>query len=518
MDLFETPSGRAPTSPQENDVWYDTNTGFYFVWTKVADGRFVWVQTTGATPLPVVGSTIAISRTPIQTSSPIPPNNPTPCDLWYDTVSGFEFIYYDDGNTQQWVVTSPGRGGTQGPPGPPGPPGSTYQGAWSSTVQYHKDDTVGYNGTSYICTADNLNAPPSANLGVYWDVIAQKGDTGPQGPQGIQGPQGNQGIQGPTGATGAQGVQGPVGATGPQGPIGNTGPTGAQGPQGTVGPTGPQGPQGIPGTAGATGAQGPQGVPGNTGATGAQGPAGPGVPTGGTTGQALVKTSGVDYATAWQTPASVTVSDTAPASPTANALWWKSDIGQMFLWYNDGNSTQWVPASPAAGQVSAIPAGTVMDYAGAAAPAGWYLCDGAARSRTTDITLFNVIGVAFGSGDGSTTFNVPDLRARMTIGLDPAQSQGRVTAAVSGINSGTLGAVGGHQSLQSHQHSLAGQGATWVGNNLANGTNRAVGTGDGVNAGAFAATDVGSFYAAATGAGGAQNMPPAIVMNKIIKR
>jgi len=49
--------------------------------------------------------------------------------------------------------------------------------------------------------------------------------------------------------------------------------------------------------------QGPAGPPGLTGATGATGPAGPGVPTGGTTGQALVKTSGTDFATAWATPA-----------------------------------------------------------------------------------------------------------------------------------------------------------------------------------------------------------------------
>jgi hypothetical protein len=43
---------------------------------------------------------------------------------------------------------------------------------------------------------------------------------------------------------------------------------------------------------------------------------------------------------------SVTISDTAPASPTVGALWWNSVLGQMFIWFNDGTSTQWVPASP----------------------------------------------------------------------------------------------------------------------------------------------------------------------------
>lgn len=51
-----------------------------------------------------------------------------------------------------------------------------------------------------------------------------------------------------------------------------------------------------------------------------------------------------------------------------------------------------------------------------AAPAGWLLCDGAAISRTTYATLFAAIGTAFGAGDGSTTFNVPDLRGRAPIG------------------------------------------------------------------------------------------------------
>jgi len=76
---------------------------------------------------------------------------------------------------------------------------------------------------------------------------------------------------------------------------------GAQGPPGPTGPHGPAGPTGPPGTTGATGPPGATGSQGPTGATGSQGPAGPGVPAGGTTGQALEKTSGADYATAWTT-------------------------------------------------------------------------------------------------------------------------------------------------------------------------------------------------------------------------
>ena len=78
-------------------------------------------------------------------------------------------------------------------------------------------------------------------------LIGPKGDTGPQGPQGIQGETGPQGPQGVQGEVGPQGPQGPQGDTGPQGPQGEVGPQGPQGeigPQGPKGETGPQGPQG----------------------------------------------------------------------------------------------------------------------------------------------------------------------------------------------------------------------------------------------------------------------------------
>lgn len=55
-------------------------------------------------------------------------------------------------------------------------------------------------------------------------------------------------------------------------------------------------------------------------------------------------------------------------------------------------------------------AGMIIPYGGSTAPAGWLICDGAEVSRTIYADLFAVIGTAFGSGDGSTTFNIPDLR------------------------------------------------------------------------------------------------------------
>jgi microcystin-dependent protein len=60
--------------------------------------------------------------------------------------------------------------------------------------------------------------------------------------------------------------------------------------------------------------------------------------------------------------------------------------------------------------------GTVLDFAGAVAPAGWLLCDGSSVSRTTYANLFAVIGTTHGSGDGSTTFGLPDGRGRVIAG------------------------------------------------------------------------------------------------------
>lgn len=64
------------------------------------------------------------------------------------------------------------------------------------------------------------------------------------------------------------------------------------------------------------------------------------------------------------------------------------------------------------------PTGAVTMFADDAAPTGWLECNGAAVSRTTYAALFAVIGTTWGTGDGSTTFNVPDLRGEFVRGWD----------------------------------------------------------------------------------------------------
>lgn len=82
--------------------------------------------------------------------------------------------------------------------------------------------------------------------------------------------------------------------------------------------------------------------------------------------------------------------------------------GQL-LQSNGAAAPSWV-ASPG------VPTGSLFPYAGSAAPTGYLLCDGSAVSRTTYATLFGVLSTTYGSGDGSTTFNLPDLRGRLPLG------------------------------------------------------------------------------------------------------
>jgi len=110
------------------------------------------------------------------------------------------------------------------------------------------------------------------------------------------------------------------------------------------------------------------------------------------------------------------------------------------------------------GQVSSVPTGTILDFAGATPPAGFLPCDGAAVSRTTYAALFAAIGVTWGAGDTSSTFNVPDLRRRTTIGAGGTaiQQPGPLLGNVGGTEQHTLTL----NEMPSHNHaSGAGNGA-----------------------------------------------------------
>jgi microcystin-dependent protein len=123
------------------------------------------------------------------------------------------------------------------------------------------------------------------------------------------------------------------------------------------------------------------------------------LPPGGTAGQFLTKATDVDYAVAWRTVV-------LPAAAM----------------------TQWM--------------GTGV------IPSGWLLCDGSAVSRTTYSLLYAAVGTAYGTGDGSTTFNLPNLKGRVPAGLDAAQTEFDALAKTGGANTVTLSAA----QIPAHTH------------------------------------------------------------------
>jgi microcystin-dependent protein len=96
------------------------------------------------------------------------------------------------------------------------------------------------------------------------------------------------------------------------------------------------------------------------------------------------------------------------------------------------------------------PAGMVSQFAGATAPTGWLLCDGTAVSRTTYAGLFAAIGTNYGTGDGSTTFNLPNLKGRIPVGLDSAQTEFNTLNAPGGVKSTSLTV----SHIPQHNHSI----------------------------------------------------------------
>jgi microcystin-dependent protein len=97
-----------------------------------------------------------------------------------------------------------------------------------------------------------------------------------------------------------------------------------------------------------------------------------------------------------------------------------------------------------------VPSGSVMTFAMNTAPSGWLKANGAAVSRTTYAALFSAIGTTFGVGNGSTTFNLPDLRGYFSRnwddgrGIDSGRSFGSLQATrVNNLNTVQSASVGG---------------------------------------------------------------------------
>ena len=171
------------------------------------------------------------------------------------------------------------------------------------------------------------------------------------------------------------------------------------------------------------------------------------------------------------------------------------DVGKfLYMFITD----QWyaVPLTTA-GVGGLVPTGVILPYGGVttAMPSGWALCNGALVDRVQYVQLFGVIGIQYGAGDGSTTFNLPDMRGRYPLGCDSGAGRCIEPAA------STVGLGGGSQYLQAHQHNFP-----------------AYATVDGPFPpyyGGFGPST--TVYTSVEGAGGSQNMPPYQTTLYIIK-
>ena len=163
--------------------------------------------------------------------------------------------------------------------------------------------------------------------------------------------------------------------------------------------------------------------------------------------------------------------------------------------------------------ISGLPTGAVVPFAGASAPSGHLLCYGQAISRSTYSDLFTAIGTTYGVGDGSSTFNIPDLRGRAVAGQDDmgGSSANRLTGQTGGVNGDTLGGTGGAETHTLSAAELAAHTHVYSKGNVS-GTNIAAGNALNANLGTSVSTAVN------TPSGGAHNnVQPTLILNYIIK-
>lgn len=136
-----------------------------------------------------------------------------------------------------------------------------------------------------------------------------------------------------------------------------------------------------------------------------------------------------------------------PSAPTAS---FGNDSTQLA-------TTAFVQDAVAAAGSAAAPTGAVLMWTTASAPTGYLLCNGAGVSRATYATLFALIGTTYGSGDGSTTFNLPDFRDRFPVGAGStyaANASGGSKDAITVSHTHTASAT-----LDAHTHTVASTGA-----------------------------------------------------------
>jgi microcystin-dependent protein len=170
---------------------------------------------------------------------------------------------------------------------------------------------------------------------------------------------------------------------------------------------------------------------------------------------------------------------------------------------SDGSG--WVSSAP-----NYVPTGGMMMWGTASAPSGYLLCNGSAVSRSTYSALFAVVGTAFGSGDGSTTFNLPDFRDRFPVGAGTTYSANSTGGSKDAIT-------------VSHTHTVTDSGHThqltdYAVGTVATGTYVVPSTNDGSASSTTTKTATTGISINSTGSSGTNaNLPPYLGVYFIIK-
>jgi microcystin-dependent protein len=166
---------------------------------------------------------------------------------------------------------------------------------------------------------------------------------------------------------------------------------------------------------------------------------------------------------------------------------------------------------------SVVPAGTVIAFAGTVAPTGWLLCNGSAINRSTYSALFTAIGSAHGSGDGLTTFNLPDYRGRFLRGVDSTAGNDpdKLTRTAMATGGNTGNAVGSLQSDENKPHAHFVHASDNPNNVPTNSTNTLAG---GIfSIGSFRYSTSPATHSPSSNSTGAESRPKNASVNYIIK-
>lgn len=218
-------------------------------------------------------------------------------------------------------------------------------------------------------------------------------------------------------------------------------------------------------------------------------------------------TTSYDFMVEFKDKFNTTISLGVVSTGAVTMSWGKTGIGIGKVW--ESGALDIAGDINVAGEINATlgvgPAGAITMFGGYTAPNGYLLCQGQAVSRTTYARLFTAISTNYGTGDGTTTFNLPDLRSRVPVGYNASEVEFNSLSKKGGAKTHTLTVA----ELPSHNHATGTNGGHSVyGGNATGGP--ASGAGYGTPVTSLVTSDTGSNIAH-------NNLQPYATVNFIIK-